>query len=142
MIRMDIKCLQAIVSFVGADLRCERGGILGWKNGGIRYFFPDTQAKAFCDTYTPSMDLLNMKRREWARAGIEFCGIIHSHIAADARLSRGDKNYILRILQTMGGNRMFFPVAAVTEDGVVVNFYSAWLQNNELCAAEDCLMFV
>lgn len=134
--------MQDILSFVGADSLHERGGMLGWKDGGLRYFCPDVQSNTDCNTYAPSVEFMNQKCREWAEEGIEFCGIIHSHIAADCRLSEGDRNYILQILQALGGNRLFFPVAAVMEEGIIISFYSAWLQTGELAVAEEQLMFV
>ena len=80
----------------------ETGGILGRVGSTICAFAFDPGSP--CPdraVYTPRTETLNRIIREWAEAGVEFCGILHTHPQGQEELSSGDLSYIRRILDAM-----------------------------------------
>ncbi len=91
----------------------ETGGILGKKHGIIRYFeFDKGLGNSETAIYIPDTQKLNNKIYEWENEGIEFCGIVHSHMQNQITLSSADKEYIDLILQSLSDftNQLYFPI--------------------------------
>jgi len=91
----------------------ENGGVLGGINGVICEYYHD----GFNDItdaamYVPNVKLLNNVIDEWNKIGVEFVGLIHSHISDNESLSGGDKEYIREVFKVMPDtiNMLFFPV--------------------------------
>lgn len=69
----------------------EIGGILGEKNGIVctYYFDKKYQSKKFAK-YVSNVKSLNAQIEHWAKNGIKFCGIFHSHMPNETNLSSAD----------------------------------------------------
>jgi proteasome lid subunit RPN8/RPN11 len=108
----------AILRTVGARAP-EQGGLLGGsrRNGVVRAFSFDAQARRSATTYSPNTRSLNrLLAEDWGPAGIELLGFVHSHPGA-ARPSTGDLAYAARILDALPAlSRLLLPI--VTCDGV------------------------
>lgn len=140
--KMDRRCYRSMLTHLCADQSREQGGMLGMKDGVLCYFHPDTHALSTKTRYVPCTSELDKKRREWSRDGITFCGIVHSHLAADSRLSDGDRHYVQIILEALGFHRLYFPVAAITPDHIDLCFYAARLRQGELQIEEEPLTLI
>ena len=87
--------------------------------------------------YTPDVDLLNHKIREWAEKGIQFMGMFHVHFGGAETLSIGDKAYIVRIMDRMpeGLNRLYFPIVVMPERRMIA--YQAVRRNEKIEIKRD-----
>lgn len=97
----------------------EMGGILGGKTGIITSFIIDTGLEPlnhYCHYY-PNVRKLNQEISRWAKKGINFYGIFHSHFPGGYQLSLGDKKYIQRIMLSMPPdiNTLYFPLILPSE---------------------------
>ena len=96
----------------------EIGGILGGKSEIISTFAIDFNLNTFdnYDHYRPNVKRLNQIINDWAKQGISFYGIFHSHFPGGEQLSLGDKNYISQIMLAMPleVNKLFFPIILPT----------------------------
>ena len=91
----------------------EKGGIIGSKNGIVgTFFFDDGAVQAERYAYVPNVDMLNDVVAQWAKKGICFAGLFHSHPHPQTELSIADKEYILKIMEAMPDSIMelHFPV--------------------------------
>ena len=91
----------------------ETGGILGRIGDTVCAFaFDPGYPCRDRAVYTPRTERLNRIIGEWAEAGIEFCGILHTHPKGQETLSSGDLAYIRRILDAMppGIGWLWFPL--------------------------------
>lgn len=73
----------------------ESGGILGCKNGEIKYLF---DRACYENEYIPNTIFLNKILEEWQENNIDFIGIIHSH-KERTKLSYSDIEYARQIIK-------------------------------------------
>jgi len=91
----------------------ETGGIIGGNNNIVTEFIFDAGSQGTdAEHYYPNTDKLNFYIAEWQKSGIEFYGIIHSHLQEEKELSSGDREYIQTIMLAMPKNISFlyFPI--------------------------------
>lgn len=70
--------------------------------------------------YVPNVLFLNSCIAKWADAGIEFCGIVHSHPAGQETLSSGDMDYINALYEAnLELKKTFFPLIINGRDMIV-----------------------
>lgn len=90
----------------------ESYGILG-KRGGIvcRYIYCGQCGESLCIV---DVNAINRAINEWAGAGIQFTGMVHSHPNRDGALSASDKRYIFELVRHNSGisenYELYFPV--------------------------------
>lgn len=93
----------------------EAGALLGSGDGG------NTITEVFLDlghpqydraVYRPDTVRLNRALQDFARRGIRFCGIAHSHPPGQESLSQADLRYIERVMAAMPEEieRLYFPI--------------------------------
>ena len=91
----------------------ETGGILGGKNKVVSEFFLDDgiPSQRIC-SYYPAVKALNKKIKEWQLRNIDFLGMFHLHFYDVDTLSKGDREYILKIMKHMPQkiDELFFPI--------------------------------
>lgn len=96
----------------------ETGGILGGKSGTVSTYAIDLGLDTFdnYDHYYPNVKYLNQIINDWAKQGISFYGVFHSHFPGGEQLSLRDKKYISHIMLAMPleVNELFFPVILPT----------------------------
>lgn len=85
---------EIVTAFTNAPI--ESGGILGRKNDILCKFFFDGGDSA--TEYHIRTEVLNPVIAEWAKSGVVFCGIIHSHPNGSGCPSKADKAYAEKIL--------------------------------------------
>ncbi len=63
-------------------------------------------------SYSPNVDYLNDKIKEWQNDNISFMGIFHTHLANANTLSVDDTEYIMQIMSAMPDviEYLFFPI--------------------------------
>lgn len=91
----------------------ETGGVLGELNGIISDFCQDdAESQTGRYAYVPNVKNLNGVIDQWAKKGISFTGIFHSHPYPQTELSIADKEYIIRIMRAMPDSisELHFPV--------------------------------
>lgn len=91
----------------------ETGGIIGGRDQIVSLFETDpgiNTANPGC--YTPDTVKLNQIIRKWERSGIDFYGIVHSHMCGQTGLSSGDMEYIKDIMRSMPDEikYLYFPI--------------------------------
>lgn len=102
----------------------EQGGIMGIKNSIVcEYYHDNTKNATDRAVYVPDIDALNQKIEEWNRNGIQFAGIIHSHLLEQNTLSSGDKEYIKQIFNNLPKDidELYFPII-IPDSKQVVSF--------------------
>lgn len=101
----------------------EQGGILGEKDGKIVAYYHDKRSNV-CSSYAaylPNIIKLNAKIQEWAKEGITFIGMIHSHPKDEYTLSESDMVYISKIFDSYEvGSTLYFPV--IVPDGIIIPY--------------------
>ncbi len=101
----------------------EAGGIFGEKDGVICRFLADGHTSPV--EYRPNVSFLNAAIAEWAREGVAFAGIAHSHPNGFLRLSRGDIAYARAIVAADPQiKELYFAVAARTHGVWKLVFYN------------------
>jgi len=114
------------------DSYIETGGILGGSNGIVTNFIFDIGLSGSDRRhYYPNTDKLNACLLEWQESGIEFYGIIHSHLTNETSLSKGDKSYIKKIMLSMPADikELFFPIVIPRKEIIL---YKARRLRNEI----------
>lgn len=102
----------------------ESGGILGMKNSVVCEYYHDSSSRIDERAiYVLDVDTLNLKIDEWQKLGIEFAGIIHSHMLGQNTLSSGDIEYIKQIFNNIPEcvDELYFPII-IPEDKQVISF--------------------
>lgn len=91
----------------------ETGGIIGSSSSVI-----DTVAFDNCNkildaaVYVPDVIRLNTVLSDWQKKNISFCGLFHSHIKGQERLSKDDVEYIHTIFSCIPQTitKLYFPI--------------------------------
>lgn len=102
----------------------EGGGILGMKNNVVCEYFHDNSSRiAEKAIYVLDVETLNRKIDEWQKLGIEFSGIIHSHMLGQNTLSSGDIEYIKQMFNNIPEcvDELYFPII-IPEAKQVISF--------------------
>lgn len=114
MISITQETYDAIVrAFTSNEPEC--GGILGAVTGGpITRFYFDKNGTSTPWSYTPDCEAINtMLLKEWALAGVQMVGIIHSHSNAGNFPSCGDLHYALQILRAASLTELLLPIVTL-----------------------------
>ena len=125
----------------------EQGGILGFRSdlNHITDFYPDTFTCSNSIEYRISSDFLNIQIREWAKKNTYFCGIVHSHVSDENRLSHGDIIYIEKqLLSASHYPFLWFPVVICTKWKWEICFYRCFRDNfgKLICEKENYYIFL
>lgn len=125
--------------------KVELGGILGTDNNEIiSRIVTDSSENSFtCKfDYYPNIDFLNKEIESWAKQGISFMGIFHTHFSGCKNLSDADKKYIKEIMICSKGitEHLYFPVFTLPDNEL--NVYKASFKGKEVIIQNDKLMIV
>lgn len=124
---MNIKkeVLEEISVTVG-KYKPETGGVLGIKENIVCSFYFDENSTYVSNEYCPNIDAINLKLEEWAKDGIAFAGILHSHPNGYTELSKADKECIFYILKTIHCLRqLYFPIITISNNDFLMTVYCA-----------------
>ena len=113
-----MKVTQDVISLIGSTLgatKRESGGIIGSRGGVVCAFEQDRECEN--DEYIPDIELLNKVIRSWHDDGIEFEGIIHSHMSNN-KLSFADIAYARRIICHNESDQIFMLLYVQSEERV------------------------
>lgn len=99
----------------------ETGGIFGVIDGVVTDFVFDRGLIEAPCCYMPDVNMFNSVIEKWQEENIDFCGIIHSHMPHEKELSKGDVEYIGKILSCMpdGYSELYFPLII---DGEIIPY--------------------
>lgn len=120
----------------------ECGGIIGSQNGIVTAYYhdfgSDSQNSA---VYIPNIDILNEKIQIWRSQNIQFCGMVHSHLSNETKLSESDKVYIADILGVNSDfcEKMYFPIVIPKQR--MISFL-AKKEGNKISIMADTIEFV
>ena len=101
----------------------ETGGIIGGKNYEITEYWIDTVSKEKCMCrYTPNVNAINKQIQKWCQNNIDFFGIFHTHYFGVRTLSKGDIEYMHKIMRVMplSVNVLYFPIVVFPEKEMVL----------------------
>ena len=118
----------------------EVGGLLGGQGEEVTTYVLDSgRAGSPPCSYTPNIAYLNDILKDWARNGIVFQGMFHTHFYGVRTLSQGDKNYIFQIMEAMPKQiqRLYFPVVVLPEKELAL--YKAVRSGGKIEIVEDIL---
>jgi hypothetical protein len=104
----------------------ESGGILGIKNSVVCEYYHDSSSRIVERAlYVLDVDTLNLKIDVWQKSGIEFAGIIHSHMLGQNTLSSGDIEYIKQVFNNIPEcvDELYFPII-IPKDEQVISFFA------------------
>ena len=108
----------------------ETGGILGGKNNIITEFvFDKGTPLSSKQHYYPDISKLNDCIENWQNDGIEFYGIVHSHLQDEKLLSLGDRQYIQAIMLAMPMHIRFLYFPIVLPQKEMVSFKAMRFKN-------------
>lgn len=120
----------------------EMGGILGGKSGVILTYAIDFGLDTFdnYDHYHPNVKRLNQTINHWAKQGISFYGIFHTHFPGGEQLSLGDKKYISQIMLAMPPevNELLFPIILPTK----IIWYQACRLGSQIFICRDDIKII
>ena len=131
-----MKIRQTVLDRIGVTIgkhKPETGGVLGIKENVICSFYFDENSTRITTEYCPNISDINFNLGEWAKDGIAFAGIIHSHPNGCAELSATDKESIFHILKTINClHRLYFPIITFSNNGFLMTVYCAIKLQNEI----------
>ena len=123
MMKIKRKILGEIISTIGT-CEPETGGILGVKDGVVCEFYFDKNADCQIGEYCPNTVDVNSKLVEWAREGISFAGIIHSHPNNLFEFSNGDKEGIFTVVKAIpNAEKLYFPIVTNSNGNFLMTVY-------------------
>lgn len=121
---------EIVAAFTNAPI--ESGGILGRKNDTVCKFFFDGSGSP--TEYHIRTEVLNPVIAEWAKSGILFSGVIHSHPNGVGVLSETDKAYAEKILTSFPYLKyVVFPIVTFLNGKMKIFCYrydGHWLKEN------------
>lgn len=115
MVLITQETYDAIVkAFTSNEPEC--GGVLGAVPGEpITHFYFDKTGSSTPWSYTPDCEAVNtVLLREWAPAGVQMVGIIHSHSNAGNFPSCGDLHYAVQILRASSMTELVLPIVTLS----------------------------
>lgn len=121
----------------------EMGGVLGKQNGVICRFQLDYGNGSECRcSYSPQVSVLNDTIENWQKEGIEFAGMFHTHFFGVSSLSKGDVEYISKIMKTMPSqiSELVFPIIVMPNKEMVS--YKAEISNGEIIISKDKIQII
>ena len=125
MMKIKRKVLEEIRSTIGTQ-EPETGGILGINDGVVCAFYFDKNAEHRIGEYSPNTSDVNLKLAEWAKQGIAFAGIIHSHPNGLSELSEGDREGIFTVLKAIPKvDKLYFPIVTNDDSYFSMSVYCA-----------------
>lgn len=139
MLQIDNECFSALKTYF-CNSKTEQGGILGFRTdlNHITDFYPDTFTCSSSKEYRISSDLLNIQIHKWAKNDIYLCGIVHSHVSHENKLSRGDRIFIEKQLISVPQYPfLWFPVVLCTKDKWEICFFKCYRDSNKVIIYEE-----
>lgn len=121
----------------------EQGGILGIKNGTICEYYHDNSSNVTDRAvYEPDVNVLNQVIKDWHEHGIQFAGIIHSHLIGQNTLSSGDEEYIKKLFNNVPEciDELYFPIV-IPETKEIVSFL-AKRKNTDVIIQSDKIFII
>lgn len=112
--------------------RVESGGIIGSKDSQIVAF--DFDRACTVGEYVPDVVKLNIIIKKWYESGIEFAGIIHSHMDSK-RLSYSDIDYARNIIISNNLKWIYMPIYVNENKELYV--YKVSVDNNNTFVEEE-----
>jgi hypothetical protein len=100
----------------------EQGGILGIRDGVICEYYHDCSGNTTDQAvYEPDVETLNKILAEWEERGIQFAGMVHSHLLGQESLSSGDKEYVKVLFDALplDMNKLYFPIVIPESDKII-----------------------
>jgi len=91
----------------------ETGAVLGGRNGIVTMFVADPGKASSAFHYVPDIERINDAITSWFDEGIEFMGLLHTHLWERSLLSEGDRKYITQIMRAneeTQGLVLYFPI--------------------------------
>lgn len=139
--KIEINVYKKIV-FSIPDTLPETGGIIGGKDGVITAveFDCGTQIGKKC-SYSPSVEYLNAVLKDWKEKDITFYGIFHTHYFGVETLSAGDKEYIMKIMNSMPETitKLYFPLVVMPQRKMIA--YAAVKEKGQLKILKEKIYF-
>ncbi len=99
-----------------ANACCERGGILGCKQGVVTHFYYDEDGKGDDFCYVPNASAINAVLETWRKEDVAFAGMVHSHTKGAPLLSAQDRAYAESIFRDNHLKKLYFPLVCRIED--------------------------
>ncbi len=109
--------------------RVEAGGIIGSKDSQIVAFYFDRTCTV--GEYVPDVVKLNIIIKKWYESGIEFAGIIHSHMDSK-RLSYSDIEYARTIIKNNNLDSIYMLIFTNYDNAVIAYKISMYNINDEM----------
>ncbi len=143
--KISSEIINCIISQV-PNQKKESGGLLGFDNDKTivrvqldKGLFKDSNKY----TYYPNVPLFNQIICEWAKMGISFAGIFHTHYSDKAVLSDADIYYIEKILlsQPHTEESLFFPLLLIPSKAFIP-FEAKIDKNKNIKIQEDSLIIL
>ncbi|MBQ7323737.1 MAG: Mov34/MPN/PAD-1 family protein [Clostridia bacterium] len=115
--------LTEIIQTIG-DSPIESGGIIGWRNHTICTYYFDKTNIQFEAEYTPNVEKLNQIIKHWAKDGVTFIGIVHSHPNGYNRPSISDEIYVRTLMEDNKSlTKLIFPILTKVNGNIKIDFY-------------------
>lgn len=117
----------------------EQGGIIGIKNSIVCEYYHDNSKNATDRAvYEPDINALNQRIEKWDKYGIQFAGIVHSHLLGQNTLSFGDKEYIKTLFNALPEwiNELYFPIV-IPESRQVISFNAKRKDENVIVQQDE-----
>lgn len=133
------------IAHIANNKNSEIGGILGASADRVIIdMIPDLPEESeMCRfEYHPNVEFLNEKIEEWAKDGIEFAGLFHTHFSGSKSLSDADKVYINAIMECAKeiSQCLFFPIFTLPDNELTA--YKADFLNDEIVIEKDELVII
>ncbi len=111
------------------DGKVEAGGIIGSKDSQIVAFDYDRACTA--GEYVPDIVKLNKIIKKWYESGIEFAGIIHSHMDSK-KLSYSDIEFARTIIKNNNLDYIYMLILTTDDNTVIAYKVSMYDINDEM----------
>lgn len=121
----------------------EIGGIIGGKDDIATVYAVDKGKGSRGCCYRPDINILNSIIDRWEVEQYTFMGIFHVHFYGCETISRGDREYIEIIMQTMPKrvNSLFFPIVVQPQEKMIP-YYAYRTINDKIIIRRDELIIL
>lgn len=128
-----MKIKKETVSKINASFEAyttECGCLLGMKDGVVCEILFDSGTNNVAE-YSPNIALFNEILKKWAKNGINFAGIIHSHPNDCCVLSYEDEKTIKKICKAINSDyALYFPIFTYCDGAPIITVYK--YENNTI----------
>lgn len=137
-LRIKRQLWKKIFNFNSNDVY-ETGGFFGIKGKKIcSYEFDSGRDSVSSGEYMPNLNLFYRSLKQWEKEGIEYVGILHTHLNHQGTLSGGDYKYLDELMKLNKNLQVFFTAILIPNEKIY--FYRVIRKKERIVIKRESLL--